>query len=154
MGGITKIGLIGIVNGRRLTGLTRRFRSMHTGGCECGSVRFEVKNLRETITACHCKQCQRTSGHVWASTTAGREDYTFLSEEGLTWYKSSDWAERGFCAKCGSSLFYRMFKEDHMSVGAGCLDDPSDFKMGRHIFVKDKGAYYQIPEDAPHIQKY
>ncbi|MFY0595944.1 MAG: GFA family protein [Cognatishimia sp.] len=127
---------------------------MHTGGCECGSVRFEVKNLRDTVTGCHCGQCRRVSGHFWASTMANKEDYRFLKDDGLTWFKSSDWAERGFCANCGSSLFYRMFDENHMSVGAGCLDDASGFTMGRHIFVKDKGDYYDIADDAPQIQKY
>ena len=127
---------------------------MHKGQCECGSVRFEAHNLRETVTACHCGQCRRLSGHFWASTTASRDDYHFLSDEGLTWYKSSDWAERGFCAKCGSSLFYRLLNEDHMSVGAGCLDQTSDLTMGRHIFVKDKAPYYEISCTAPQIETY
>ena len=41
-----------------------------------------------------------------------------------------------------------------MSVGAGCLDDASDLRMGRHIFVADKGAYYEITDDVPQIEKY
>ena len=127
---------------------------MHSGQCECGSVRFEVKNLGDTVTACHCSQCRRSSGHVWASANAKKEDYTFLSDDGLTWYKSSDWAERGFCANCGSSLFYRMTNQDQMSVGAGCLDVTVDLSMGRHIFVKDKGSYYEIANDAPQIETY
>lgn len=127
---------------------------MHQGQCECGAVRFQVANLRDTVTACHCGQCRRMSGHYWASTNSEQKDYTFFGEEGLTWYVSSDWAERGFCAKCGSSLFYRMKGESHMSVAAGCLDDASDLVMGRHIFVKDKGPYYELADDVPKIDKW
>lgn len=127
---------------------------MITGQCDCGKVRFEVSEIRKSVTVCHCGQCRRTSGHVWASTHAAYEDLHFTADDGLTWYVSSDFAKRGFCKYCGSSLFYQMNDEDGIGIAAGCLDSPTGLEIGKHIFVKDKGDYYQITDSAPQIQKF
>ncbi len=124
---------------------------MTTGRCECGAVRFEVTDARDTITFCHCGQCRRTSGHYWASTRAETADVVFSKEAGLTWYQSSDHARRGFCKLCGSSLFYQPNGADHLGIAAGCLDLPTGMTPGKHIFTADAGDYYTIPADAPHI---
>ncbi|MEM5581170.1 MULTISPECIES: GFA family protein [unclassified Roseibium] len=126
---------------------------MVTGRCECGKVAFEVNAVRDTVTVCHCGQCRRTSGHLWASTTAPADTLRFTCDEGLSWYRSSDFAERGFCKVCGSSLFYRMDGDNTLAIAAGCLDTADDLTTGKHIFVKDKAAYYQIGDGAPQFQK-
>lgn len=127
---------------------------MIKGRCECGSVEFEVPTVRETVTVCHCSQCRRISGHLWAATHAPFDDLIFIKQDGLTWYKSSDWAKRGFCNTCGTSLFYRMNDEDGIGIAAGCLENADHLTIGKHIFVKDKGAYYTIPAEEPQIEKF
>lgn len=127
---------------------------MINGKCDCGKVSFEVETVRKTVTVCHCSQCRRTSGHLWAATHAPYNTVSFSADEGLEWYASSKFAKRGFCKFCGSSLFYRMNDEDGVGIAAGCLESPTDLKISKHIFVKDKGDYYQITDDAPQIEKY
>jgi len=127
---------------------------MLTGQCECGAVAFQVTGARKEITMCHCGQCRRTSGHHWAATNAPYDQVTFTNDAGLKWYASSDWAKRGFCKECGSSLFYRMNDEDGIGIAAGCFTEPTGFTAGKHIFTADKGEYYDIADDAPHIEKY
>lgn len=121
---------------------------MITGRCECGAVAFEVKQVRKTITICHCSQCRRTSGHLWASTYAELGDLIFTKDDALQWYVSSETAKRGFCNRCGSSLFYRSNEESGIGIAAGCLDNTADMHIGKHIFVGSKGAYYSLPQDA------
>ncbi|SHH25956.1 Uncharacterized conserved protein [Cognatiyoonia sediminum] len=121
--------------------------------CECGAVSFEISNPRKKITFCHCSQCRKSSGHYWAATNAKFEDVTFLSDDTLTWYTSSDWAKRGFCSTCGSSLLYRMNDVEGIGIAAGSLEDPTGLKPGKHIFVADKGDYYEIADDIPQIDK-
>ena len=127
---------------------------MITGQCECGAVAFELPEVRAEVNACHCTQCRRTSGHFWAATHAPFESLTFTNDAGLTWYASSDFAKRGFCNRCGSSLFYRMNDEDGIGIAVGALDDDSGLRLGRHIFVKDKGRYYDLPDHETQIEKY
>lgn len=127
---------------------------MIKGRCDCGAVNFEVEAVRETVTICHCGQCRRTSGHLWASTHTAFDTVNFTNDQGLEWYASSDFAKRGFCKNCGSSLFYRMNDEEGIGIAAGCLDLPTGLQTGKHIFVKDKGDYYDIADGAPQIEKY
>ncbi len=128
---------------------------MHTGHCLCGAVRFTIArdDLRQP-SACHCSQCRRSSGHIWGGTTAMNDELTIQGQEHLKWFRSSDFAERGFCTECGSSLFYRPIDSDHVSVAIGCVDQPSGTTLKRHIFVKDKADYYEIGDGLPQIERF
>ena len=125
-----------------------------TGRCDCGAVTFEVTGARDTVSVCHCGQCRRTSGHVWAATNAPFDQLKFTNDAGLKWYTSSDWAKRGFCAECGSSLFYRLNDEAGIGIAAGALDGPTGMTVERHIFCANKGDYYTIADTEPQIEKY
>mgnify|MGYP003137436347 CR=1 FL=1 len=127
---------------------------MPKGSCLCGAVAFDVPEVRREVTFCHCGQCRKASGHQWAATRAPWDSLVFHSDEALTWFTSSPWAKRGFCNLCGSSLFYRMNDEDGVGIAAGCIDAPTGMVPGKHIFVADKGDYYGIADDAPHIDTY
>ncbi len=111
------------------------------GSCLCGSVRYQVTGPVETITACHCSQCRKQSGHLWASSGAADSDFELLSQDGLTWFRSSDFAKRGFCAKCGSALFWKKDGEDRISFSSGSLDTHPGLTLARHIFTEDKADY-------------
>ena len=122
-----------------------------TGRCECGAIRLTIAQARPTATVCHCSQCRRISGHIWASTTVEDADLTIAGEDHLRWYASSDHAKRGFCDTCGSALFYRPDDATHTGVAMGCLDQPTGITPGKHIFTADRGDYYALPDDAPHF---
>jgi hypothetical protein len=115
-----------------------------TGGCLCGAARFTGAPAKPTFGACHCAQCLRwTGGPMMAVTMA----------PGLRWegevatFRSSDWAERGFCPRCGSTLFYRITLtegphagETHVALGA--FDDPSGLTLDLELFAdRTAGAY-------------
>jgi hypothetical protein len=116
------------------------------GSCLCGGVRFEVRGPMQDITACHCTQCRKTTGHFLASTNVANDDLVMTENGGLRWYKSSDVAERGFCGTCGATLFWRGFGRSYISISAGALEKPTGLKIAKNIFVADKGDYYAIPD--------
>jgi len=122
---------------------------MFKGSCLCGSVRFTVDGELSSPSVCHCGQCRRQAGHAWASTVAKHKDLTFADETLLGWFSASDIARRGFCRKCGSFLFWQHLGEDTISIAMGALDEPTGLKLARHIFVADKGDYYDIKDDLP-----
>ena len=121
---------------------------MLKGHCLCGEVRFEVTGQPQGISVCHCGQCRRQSGHAWASAYVSETEIT-ISGDTLQWYRSSPEAERGFCNRCGSFLFWRMDVEDTISFSLGSLDMPTGLALEKHIFVNDKGDYYKIADDVP-----
>src|SRR5207237_9168783 len=99
---------------------------------------------------CHCTQCRRMTGHIMAATAARRADFSLVSDGELKWYVSSVEARRGFCGRCGSTLFWEGVGLGGISIAAGTLDDTRGLKIACHIFVADKGAYYEIESGAPH----
>ena len=124
--------------------------AVKTGGCLCGDVTYEVSGPLRDVVFCHCGQCQKSSGHHFAATGAAARDVTLTEDRGLKWYVSSDWAERGFCQKCGTNLFWRMKESDRIGILAGSLNDrETGLKASRHIFVADKKDYYDITDGLP-----
>lgn len=119
-----------------------------SGQCLCGAVRYEVSGPLSPPHACHCAQCRRQSGHHTATTHVRRQDFSLTSDRGLKWYRSSALAERGFCAECGSSLFWDDGGED-VYLSMGSLDQPTGLTLASHIFVDEKADYYDMGDDLP-----
>ncbi len=118
-----------------------------TGGCLCGAVRYRVAGPLRDVVACHCTQCRRGSGHHVAATAARRSDLHVEGEP--RWFASSEGARRGFCPTCGSNLFWERQGAERISIWAGSLDAPTGLEMRGHIFVADKGDYYEIADGLP-----
>ena len=117
-----------------------------TGSCLCGAVRYSVSVPLGAVTACHCSQCRKSSGHYTAAVPAPWDAVTLQGEP--RWYASSPGARRGFCGTCGSSLFWEEF-DGLVYLQAGCLDGPTGLRMDGHIFHADKGDYYSVGEVLP-----
>ena len=122
---------------------------MHHGSCLCGAVRFDVAGALPAASACHCSQCRRQSGHYWSSTDVPAAALTLHGGENVTWFRSSPEAERGFCAACGSFLFWRGVEAATISVSMGALAAPTGVRLGSHIYVADKGDYYELTDGLP-----
>jgi hypothetical protein len=96
------------------------------------------------VFVCHCVECRRWSGHTLAATAARRDDVIFVADGGLRWIESPDsdsQAERGFCAECGSSLFWRVSSRETISIAAGALDQPTGLTVARHVYVHERADY-------------
>ena len=122
---------------------------MPKGSCLCGAVRFEVEGELAEPDACHCSQCRRWSGHFWASTNVPREAFTLPGEDKVAWYQSSERIRRGFCASCGSVLFWGPADWDKIAVAMGAFDLPTGTHLEKHIFVASMGEYYEIADGVP-----
>jgi hypothetical protein len=119
---------------------------MHTGSCLCGAVRFKVEGELKAPDACHCSQCRKQSGHFWASTNVPASAITIEGEDSVRWYQASEKVRRGFCSTCGSFLFWDPLEHDVIAVGMGAFDKPTGTVLHVHIFVDDKGDYYDIAD--------
>jgi len=120
-----------------------------SGACLCGSVKYEVDGPLRPIVYCHCAQCRRTSGHYVAATACNPDHLTLSVDKGLRWFRSSSYAERGFCATCGASVFWRPDHGDYVSIMAGTLDRPTGLRAVQHIFVTAASDYYSIDDGLP-----
>lgn len=121
----------------------------HQGGCLCGAVRFRASGSLRGVVYCHCSQCRRQTGHFYAATNVEEADLEIDGRERITWFRASDFASRGFCATCGSALFWKRDGAPYISIMAGSFDTPSGLRAEAHIFVADKGDYYEIADGLP-----
>lgn len=120
-----------------------------TGKCLCGAVTFTATEAPDQVSVCHCEICRKwNSGPMIAVHPEGT--VTIGGEESVGWYRSSDWAERGFCKTCGTSLFYRLVGTGEVILSAGALDDQDRYSgIQNHIFIDEKPDYYEFAGDAP-----
>ena len=127
---------------------------MHKGSCLCGAVRFEVALDRlPAPDACHCNQCRKHSGHFFASTDVPRSAVTIQGEDAVTWFRSSEKARRGFCATCGSSLFWDPLFRDWIGIAMGAFDGATDTSLHVHIYTAQKGDYYEIADGVEQFER-
>ncbi len=115
-----------------------------TGQCLCGAVSFTASDVPHHVGVCHCGQCRRVSSGPYFAVAAG--SVAFEGDANLGRYRSSDWAERGFCKQCGSNLFYRMVKEDRYMMSVGSFDDQSGFELSHQVFIDEKPDFYEFAQ--------
>lgn len=119
------------------------------GHCLCGKVSLEAEISETDIHACHCSTCRR-----WSSSplfAVGVDAVKFSGEDNISVYNSSEWAERGFCSHCGSSLYYRLKEADHYIVCTGLFDDQSVFRLAGEIYVDENPGGYAFAGDHPRL---
>ena len=116
-----------------------------SGGCLCGAVRFTAENVETDYHACHCGMCRRWSGGPLLAASVG--SVRFEGEENIASYESSKWAERGFCSKCGSNLFFRVKAADRYVMCFGAFDDPAPFQLVGEIYIDRKPGGYGFAGD-------
>lgn len=117
-----------------------------TGGCQCGAVRYRVTQPLGSAGICHCRMCQRASGNVFAPLVTAR---------GVEWqgtparWASSDIAERGFCARCGTPLFLADIGSDEVELMIGTLDDPGQAPPEHHYGIESRVAWLKLADGLP-----
>jgi len=119
------------------------------GRCLCGAVTYTVTGPLRPIVYCHCTMCRRATGHMVAATACAISRLTIGCLEHLRWYRSSRDVQRGFCDVCGSNLFWKPADSSRICIMAGTLDMPTGLKAVAHIYVGDKGDYYDVDDPLP-----
>ena len=126
--------------------------SLITGRCFCGEVRFEIGQPAIGAGYCHCKMCQRWSGAPLNAWVAFPKEAVRFTHGEPKYYKTSLIVERGFCAKCGSRLTYKLLKPkpvEYLIFGTTCLDKPEDFAPTWHACVESQIPWLDLHDDLP-----
>lgn len=96
----------------------------HTGGCQCGRIRYRADLPSDEAYQCHCRMCQRATGG-FAAAFVQIDGARVMWDHEPDWYESSPIARRGFCSACGTPLAF-MFKDGTgLDLTVGSFDDPS-----------------------------
>jgi len=112
-----------------------------TGQCLCGKVKFRLTDEVHEVGACHCDMCRRWGGGPFLEIRC-MGPVEFEGEEHIVRYRSSDWAERGFCGVCGSNLFYCIVPDGPYMMSVGALEDQTGLKFTSQVFIDEKPDWY------------
>ena len=121
-----------------------------TGGCQCGAVRYALYAKPDGASLCHCRMCQKAVGNAFAA-------YAGVPRADLAWtrgapatFNSSPVAERGFCARCGSTLsMHEAVLPDRVQVSLGSLDRPDLVRPDDHVWTSSQLPWLEGVDDLP-----
>jgi hypothetical protein len=107
-----------------------------TGGCQCGAVRYIVRGSPTGAGICHCRMCQKAGGAPFMAFAGVRGSEFEVSRGAIATFRSSEIAERGFCAQCGTPLTYRVLGRDRVSFTLGSLDRPGEVAPADQLAIE------------------
>lgn len=116
-----------------------------TGGCLCGACRYSSCGTPLNVRACHCRRCQKTTGSAFYARVM--VPFDGLQVDGpVSWYEAESGLRRGFCSKCGSTLFSARPSAGTVGIALGSLDKPDEFEPTEHIWTSCKQAWLSIDD--------
>ena len=122
-----------------------------SGGCLCGDVRYEVQGEPVYVFHCHCSMCRRAGGTAFQTWAGIEADALTVTQGTAERYKSSSFATRSFCGRCGGQLFYEYTagQSPPLWITVGSLDHPESMTPERHIFVADSVPWVHMEDGLP-----
>lgn len=130
----------------------------YTGGCACGTIRYEISSEPVSMNHCQCRDCQHKSGTGHGSYLAflGRDQVKVTGKATLWDFKgdSGNVKARAFCPVCGSPVYMTFaFAPDVFVVHAGSLDDPGRFKPQKVMYRASGQAWDHLDPALPVFEK-
>lgn len=122
-----------------------------TGGCLCGNVRYEISGEPLLSGICHCSMCRRAGGApavAWATFAEKQVEYSGAPPK---LYQSSPKAKRGFCANCGTQIFFdATFLPGLVDITVGSMDEPELLPPTLHLWYSSHLSWAEFADDLPH----
>lgn len=125
-------------------------RTIHEGGCLCGAVRYRATSAPIDASHCHCAMCRRHGGTVFQTWVTFATDELAFVKGAPKIYASSELAERGFCARCGTPLTFRyLATPGRLSVSVGSLDRPESVTPTLHHWGDEEISWLRLDDGLP-----
>lgn len=113
------------------------------GHCLCGAVQIVARQASTSVGVCHCSMCRRQCSGPFMEIDCGT-DVSIEGADNITLYSSSPWAERAFCAKCGTNLFYRLKESGQHMMSVGIFNDTEGLTFDSQVFIDEKPSFYDF----------
>lgn len=124
------------------------------GRCLCGSIEFDVAFPTKWCAHCHCSLCRRAHGAgfvTWFGVATSQFSVT-KGHDKLKWYASSPQANRGFCMKCGTTMFFSSLRwSDEMHIALAVMTSDIDREPAAHVFVDDRVDWVSLDDQLKHF---
>jgi hypothetical protein len=133
--------------------------AVRTGGCLCGTMRYESTGDPVFSLQCHCRDCQRQTGSAYiAAMRVPASGFRITKGAPKQYVSTSDGGNRvtrAFCGDCGSPIYIQVStRPDLVGLRVGTLDDPSEFHPEADIFVKSAQPWDHMNPALPKYDTY
>ncbi|MGI9476727.1 MAG: GFA family protein [Hyphomicrobiaceae bacterium] len=126
--------------------------SEHTGGCQCGAVRYTWSSARIIAYACHCRECQKQTASAFAISVPARARDLDISGPLHAYQRSTDSGSTTncwFCATCGTRIYHQSARAPEMvTLKGGTLDKAGELEPVAHLWVMRRHRWVQLAPDA------
>jgi hypothetical protein len=130
--------------------MTKAARPAATGGCQCGAIRYAFYAPLEKPHVCHCVMCRRATGGLFAALAGGSPENFAWTRGAPSYFASSNLAQRGFCANCGTPLSFQYhYPGARLYVTMGSLDDPEQTPVIIQYGIESRLSWVKFCEQLP-----
>lgn len=119
------------------------------GGCLCGAIRYRCTTHLIDVHYCHCRLCQKAFGNVFAVFGSLPRTALIFTRGSPRHYRSTPFAERGFCASCGTPLTFRYLRSDWIAISIGSLDRPEAVQPEMHWGIESQVPWLCVADGLP-----
>ena len=125
-------------------------RQVFEGGCLCGAIRYRATEPPLRGVFCHCSKCRKHSGApILGFVHFPVAAFAWLTREPQR-FRSSTYAERGFCPTCGSTVsMHEEVLPDRVQICIGSLDEPDRVRIDDHVWTQQQIAWFDVKDDLP-----
>lgn len=122
------------------------------GGCLCGACRYSSIGAVMNARVCHCHRCQKATGAAfYARVMVPLDGVTITGPVG--WFDAGTGVRRGFCTRCGTTLFSERAAINGLGLSAGSLDRPEAFAPTQHIWTSAQQPWLRIADGLPRFEE-
>jgi len=143
---------VGLITCRRLERFHQKLiTTTRTASCNCGQLRAEVTGEPVRFSVCHCDECQRRTGSVFAVQARFPREAVHLKGEGTEFVRTNDEGAKcrfTFCSTCGSTVFYvEERREEHIAIPVGGFADPTFPSPTVSVYEESSHPWVAMPAE-------
>lgn len=119
-----------------------------TATCRCGQLIATCEGEPVRVSVCHCLECQKRSGSVFATQARWPDSQVTISGESVVWERIADSGHRAtyrFCPVCGSTLAYVIEGWPGVTaIPVGAFADPNFPEPTFSVFENRKHSWTKV----------
>ena len=129
-----------------------------SGGCACGSIRYQLLSKPMFVHCCHCDDCQRLTGSAFVLNAIIETRAIKLSRgkpNAVRVPRANGAHDIYRCPKCQTAVWSDYGHRPNLRfVRVGTLDDPGLLKPDVHIYTSCKAKWIKLPKGTPAFRDY
>jgi hypothetical protein len=122
------------------------------GQCLCGAIGFTATLPSKWVAHCHCTRCQRAHGAAFVTWVGMVTEQVSIRdpESVLHWYSAAGAGDRGFCGRCGCSLFFRADRwPGELHIARALFSDALDREPQVHAYYDTHVDWAPVSDSLP-----